>query len=217
MACSPPGWTSAASTPAAARWLEVAVRCPAGSGDYATLDPRQELTAAPAALALKLPYTAQANIGGPLVTFHNTGDGEAALFRSDLGYALWVEAAGLDAVHVAAAGQDGVHVIDAGGRGVAVETAGGDGVYVGTAGSPTSSTPSNYHNGVEVAGAEWYGLYVGNAGSNGVHIGSAGENGVHVGSTDWSGFFVNWADYNGFHVSGAGVSGLTSATRVLMA
>jgi hypothetical protein len=33
-----------------ARYLEIAVRCPAGSGDYTTLSPRQGLTAAPYAL-----------------------------------------------------------------------------------------------------------------------------------------------------------------------
>lgn len=33
-----------------ARWLEVAVRCPAGSGEYILLSPRQALTAAPYAL-----------------------------------------------------------------------------------------------------------------------------------------------------------------------
>jgi hypothetical protein len=32
------------------RWLEAAVRCPAGSGSYTTLSPRQELSAAPYAL-----------------------------------------------------------------------------------------------------------------------------------------------------------------------
>ena len=36
-----------------ARWLEVAVRCPAGSGSYTTLTPRQALTAAPYALYAK--------------------------------------------------------------------------------------------------------------------------------------------------------------------
>lgn len=34
----------------AARWLEIAVRCPAGSGEYATLAPRQPLTPVPYAL-----------------------------------------------------------------------------------------------------------------------------------------------------------------------
>jgi len=36
-----------------ARWLEIAVRCPAGSGSYTTLAPRQALTAAPYALSLR--------------------------------------------------------------------------------------------------------------------------------------------------------------------
>ncbi|MGQ9841813.1 MAG: hypothetical protein ACUVR4_15140, partial [Anaerolineae bacterium] len=36
-----------------ARWLQIAVRCPAGSGTYTTLSPRQALTAAPYALSLR--------------------------------------------------------------------------------------------------------------------------------------------------------------------
>ena len=36
-----------------ARWLQVAVRCPTGSGSYTTLSPRQELTAVPYALSLR--------------------------------------------------------------------------------------------------------------------------------------------------------------------
>lgn len=36
----------------AGRWLEVGVRCPAGSGNYTTLTPRQALTPAPVALSL---------------------------------------------------------------------------------------------------------------------------------------------------------------------
>lgn len=37
----------------AARWLEIAVRCPAGSGSYTTLNPRQALAAAPYAISLR--------------------------------------------------------------------------------------------------------------------------------------------------------------------
>ncbi len=42
-----------------ARWLEIAVQCPAGSGSFATLAPRQPLTPAPYALALPGLYTQQ--------------------------------------------------------------------------------------------------------------------------------------------------------------
>ena len=41
------------------RWLEILVRCPAGSSSYTTLDPRQPLTAAPYALALPGLWTQQ--------------------------------------------------------------------------------------------------------------------------------------------------------------
>ncbi|MBN1661361.1 MAG: hypothetical protein JXA93_23420 [Anaerolineae bacterium] len=194
-----------------ARWLEVAVRCPAGSGEYIPLTPLQELTAAPAALALALPFHAEANIDGPLVSIHqkNSSSLAAALFISSYGGpSLWVEG-GLDGLYVASAGRDGVSVNAAPRHGLAVNWAGWDGVYVGSAGFPSATTPSDHNNGVEVAGAEWYGLYVGNAGFDGLHIGSVGENGVRVESTGLSGFFVDWADSNGFHVSGAGANGLS--------
>ncbi len=42
-----------------ARWLQIGVRCPAGSGSYTTLSPRQPLTPAPYALALPGLYTQQ--------------------------------------------------------------------------------------------------------------------------------------------------------------
>ncbi len=42
-----------------ARWLEIAVRCPAGSGSYTALSPRQGLTPAPHALALPGLWTRQ--------------------------------------------------------------------------------------------------------------------------------------------------------------
>lgn len=42
-----------------ARWLQIAVRCPAGSGSYTTLSPRQKLNPAPYALALPGLWTRQ--------------------------------------------------------------------------------------------------------------------------------------------------------------
>ena len=47
-----------------ARWLDISVRCPAGSGSYTTLTPRQAMTPAPYALALPGLYTQQ-NVVSP--------------------------------------------------------------------------------------------------------------------------------------------------------
>ncbi len=117
------------------RWLAIEVRCPAGSGDYVTLDPRQELTAAPAALALALPFTAEANLGEPLAWFENDGAGEAAGFSSAGGIALWVDSAGTNGLHVGATGQNGLAVESAGTNGLLVGTAGQNGLAVETAGT----------------------------------------------------------------------------------
>jgi hypothetical protein len=59
------------------RWLEVAVRCPAGSGAYTTLAPRQMITAAPYAMSL-MP-------GGE--TYYMTGDALTSYMRAPTSYA----------------------------------------------------------------------------------------------------------------------------------
>jgi hypothetical protein len=59
------------------RWLEVAVRCPAGSGAYTTLAPRQMITAAPYAMSL-MP-------GGE--TYYMTGDALTSYMRAPNSYA----------------------------------------------------------------------------------------------------------------------------------
>jgi hypothetical protein len=56
------------------RWLEMAVR-QAGAGAYATLSPRQALTAAPYAMSLMPGSTITGNIAGPLLQVQNTGAG----------------------------------------------------------------------------------------------------------------------------------------------
>lgn len=200
-----------------ARWLEVAVRCPAGSGDYATLDPRQELTAAPAALALKLPYAAQANIGGPLVTFHNTGDGEAALFQSDQGYALWVESALLDGLHIASAGTSGVSVTAAATGlsvgmvtvdGVNIGNVGASGLRVNWSGSHAVHVVTSLTDGVHVDSAGYDGFYVGSAGRDGLSIAAAADDGVQVQSAGGDGMYVGTATGSGLAVYNAGADGV---------
>ncbi len=180
-----------------ARWLEIAVRCPAGTGSYITLTPRQELTAAPAALSLALPFTAEANIGGPLVMFENDGDGEALLLSSR-GSGLWIEDIGAD----------GIRVADAGGNGLAVGTAGADGVVVTQAGNPPAVSPNPLNNGFEVAGAEANGLAVGSAGMHGVYVWSAAYDGFKVYSTGTPSAAIASDARNGFEVAGAEGNGL---------
>ncbi len=59
-----------------ARWLQIAVRSPAGAGSFTTLCPRQPITATPYALRMRLPFdgTTSASVPGLKVT--NTGSAE---------------------------------------------------------------------------------------------------------------------------------------------
>ncbi|MBU1879111.1 MAG: hypothetical protein KJ734_09175, partial [Chloroflexi bacterium] len=198
-----------------ARWLRIAVRCPAGSGSYATLSPRQPLTAAPYALSLK-----------PGATIHNkatSGTTVGLTIESDAGHGLYVkdatlhgiqiDAAGMNGINVLSAGSHGLYVADANLQGVQIDhadfdgvevysatvhglhvvSAGDDGVYVERAGTPSSTTPSADKNGFEVAGAEGDGLWVGRANLNGVIVYSAGNRGVEVVSTGNDGVYVGRA------------------------
>jgi hypothetical protein len=74
-----------------ARWLEIAVRCPAGSGSYTTLAPRQPLTPAPNALYAVNAGTA-ANLSGVL-SVTNGGTGSATQNFVDLSTAQTVAGA----------------------------------------------------------------------------------------------------------------------------
>lgn len=71
-----------------ARWLEIHVRCPAGSGNYVILTPRQPLTAAPYALGLR-PGATISGVDGMLVTEGAPTVG-TALSVPDAGGLVWV-------------------------------------------------------------------------------------------------------------------------------
>jgi len=58
------------------RWLQIAVRCPAGSGAYTTLSPRQRLTAIP--YALYTPFAGQATVAVDLGCMGCVNAGEIA-------------------------------------------------------------------------------------------------------------------------------------------
>ncbi len=70
-----------------ARWLEIAVRDGASSGNYTTLSPRQELTPTPYAIYaqnggdLSLPFAGSVSSSSEALSITNTGSGRAGLFQ----------------------------------------------------------------------------------------------------------------------------------------
>jgi hypothetical protein len=183
-----------------AYWLQIAVRCPAGSGTYTALSPRQPLTPAPYALSLR-----------PGATIHNTTPGSTnhglALYSDDA-IGLVVGSAGGDGVSVSSAGDDGVSVYSADGSGVEIGSVGQDGVVVNQVGSPTTTASSTLKNGFEVAGAQGYGLYVGQADQGGVYVNQAGDDGVYVGRAGNPTNTFPQTGKNGFEVAGTEAVGL---------
>jgi hypothetical protein len=67
------------------RWLEIASRCPAGSGDLATLTPRQPITATPYALGLQLPSRGTTEVAGSALRITNSGADGSGVFGEATG------------------------------------------------------------------------------------------------------------------------------------
>ncbi|HEY67233.1 MAG TPA: hypothetical protein G4N97_03055, partial [Thermoflexia bacterium] len=156
-----------------ARWLEIGVR-PGSGGTYTILSPRQPLTPAPYALGLRPGAVIAGDLGvneAALTLDHAVGGGLRV--KSAGGIAVYVDSAGGDGMYVESAGGHAVYVDSAdnnglemdtiGNDGVVIGSAGDDGVVIGSVGSPSTASYSTDKNGLEVAGAEGYGLYVGRA------------------------------------------------------
>jgi hypothetical protein len=208
-----------------ARWLETWVRCPAGPGNsWATLAPRQPLTAAPYAFSLQPGAVISSSFSGPELTLGNSGgDG---LYVDGVGqHGLLVDGPGVNGVEVRSAGAHGLYVGNAASEGVKVESPGANGVYVGDAGADgvyvdhaagdgiaicrtgteTSCLMQDHlSNGVEVGSAQDYGVYVGSAGATGFEVGPCGGHGVYVLTAGLTGFVVITAHDDGFYVEAAG-------------
>lgn len=142
-----------------ARWLEIAVRCPAGSGGFTTLSPRQALTPAPYALGFR---------PGALISGTGAAPSYAGLvLHMDGGDGLRVNAASYDGIHVETAGYDGVYVGSAGGYGVNIISA------------TTALRVDSATYGLSVSSADT-GVRLYSANSDGVHIDSAANDGVDI-------------------------------------
>ncbi|MDH7487802.1 MAG: hypothetical protein QHJ81_16205 [Anaerolineae bacterium] len=169
-----------------ARWLAIAVRCPAGSGSYIPLSPRQALTAAPYALSLRPGAYIQGPVGfGPVVMADNTSTG---LFGWGLGG------------------------VSAGGIGVYGKTTASSSPTSGVWGESASSEGRGVSGYATATSGTTYGVYGESASSGGVGVYATGPwRGVVGYATATSG--ANIGVYGeSASTSGTGVSGVNTSS-----
>ena len=183
----------AAANDGQARWLQIAARCPSGSGSFTTLIPRQVLSATPYALSLRPGAVVAGTVasGGVLnLTNNSSTAGASGLKVTSAPVGIHVDSTSSHGVEVTSAGQMGVYVDYAGSYGVGVYNSVDDGVSVYSAGSPSASSPSSStKDGFEVAGAEGFGLFVGRSDDDGVRIRSTGDDGIQIGDGSVAPFY----------------------------
>jgi hypothetical protein len=149
-----------------ARWLEISVRCPAGSGGFTHLSPRQELTPAPYAHGL-LP--------------NSVIDAQAAYNLNPFANGLSIVGGNAGLV-VSAAASTGIVVTNSGDAGMFIDSPNGDGIAVLCAGSVSScSLDPGTHNGLEIGNAEDSGILVVRAEDDGYKLLSSADDGAQFG------------------------------------
>jgi len=176
-----------------ARWLEVAVRCPTSSGDFETLAPRQELTAAPAALALALPFRAVADYNGALVLVQNmnTSDGlSTGVYGSGyVGVLGSSSSVGGAAVKGTANADSGVaygvfgQTKSTNGMGVSGEAIADTGASYGVSGYSKSTSGTGVYGWASASSGETYGVFGESSSDVGTGVYGSGQVGVE-GSSD---------------------------------
>ncbi len=124
-----------------ARWLDVSVRPGASVGTYTILQPRQELTPAPYAIGLSLPYTTTFSSASTLFSLNQSGAGKTMLLTSTTADCLEAACTGTgDAVYARNSGSGlavGAYTTGAGNALYGQATGGGTAVYgynLGTSG-----------------------------------------------------------------------------------
>lgn len=184
-----------------ARWLQIAVRCPSGSGAFTTLSPRQVLTAAPYALSLRPGAAVTGDVSSAgILNLTNNSDSS-----SDIGLNVLSAPIG---VQVDSASYIGVQVNSAGGAGVFVDSSGSNGFQVYSAGNDGVKVQSAAENGVGVDSAGYNGIQVDSAGNNGLQVSSADNNGVLVDSAGIPSISYYSSLQDGLEVAGAEGFGL---------
>jgi hypothetical protein len=194
-----------------ARWLQVAVRCPAGSGSYTALAPRQPLTAAPYALhSLSAPWS---GLGGVPAGFADGVDNDTT-YAAGTGLSLnggrfSVEFGGSGSAATAARGDHGHWGANWSGSGTGLTLSGG---AVGLSGSG-----SQYGLSGQTASASGRGLYGYASSISGQTYGVEGTSTSSEGSGVWGRAVATSGEANGVYgytssTAGRGVYGLASAT-----
>jgi hypothetical protein len=199
----------AAAFAGAARWLQVAVRCPAGSGSYVSFTPRQELTAAPYSLyAARAPWS---GLGGVPAGFADGVDNDTT-YSAGTGLSLSggrfsVQFGGTGSVDTAARSDHGHWGASWSGSGTGLTLSGGT---VGLSGS--GSQYGLYGQTTSTSGRGLYGYASASSGATfGVEGTSVSNEGIGVWgrATAASGYTYGVYGYSSSY-SGTGVRGLAS-------